>query len=73
MCKRGFTRVVRILVMVRHINICLFISEVDIIFVDGKLHGFIDDLLRNIYGYRAGELELFSLKYVYGVHTEVWL
>lgn len=75
-CKRSslcFTGVVAIFRRVCHTDECFRAGEFVVVFVDGEPHGVIGDPLRNINGYRAGQLEMVALKYINGLQSQMWL
>lgn len=75
-CKRSslcFTGVVAILRRVCHADESVCAGDFDVVFIDREPHGVIVYPLGNINGYRAGQLETLSLKYVNGLQSQMWL
>lgn len=69
----GFAGVVAVFRRLRHSHVSVWRRDFFVMFVDGELDAFVADLLGNINGDRAGQLEVVSLKNVDGLHCQPWL
>lgn len=73
-CRRSSVAdVVSIFRWMRHVNVCVRVGELDVVFVDGEPQGAIVDPLGNINGYWAGKLELVLFKYLSRLYGQPWL